>query len=173
MQRIQRFFSKLKQVFSGLPLRAYLLYLLAATVVCTGVTFSSYLSSSSGGDTTRVALFATDVSINIPLDEACYPGCSFEIPIKISNYETKGLTESVCEVSQSYSLEAVTLVGNLPINVEWQNGNSTGSFKATDSATDRTHVLVVTWPINASSTAYEYADEIEVIRVIVTAEQTD
>lgn len=38
-----------------LPLRAYLLYLLVVTFALTGVTFSRYVTSSSGGDAARVA----------------------------------------------------------------------------------------------------------------------
>lgn len=40
-----------------LPIRAYLSYLLAATVVFTGVTFSKYVATSSAGDSARVAKF--------------------------------------------------------------------------------------------------------------------
>lgn len=39
-----------------LPLRAYLLYLLVVTFALTGVTFSRYVTSSSGGDAARVAV---------------------------------------------------------------------------------------------------------------------
>lgn len=38
-----------------LPLRAYLLYLLVASFLMTGVTFSKYITASSGGDDARVA----------------------------------------------------------------------------------------------------------------------
>lgn len=38
-----------------LPLRAYLLYLLVASFLMTGVTFSKYIAASSGGDSARVA----------------------------------------------------------------------------------------------------------------------
>lgn len=173
MQKLKLFFAKVKLFFKRIPLRAYLLYLLAASVVCTGVTFSSYLSTSSGNDETRIALFANDVTVNIPISKECYPGCSFEIPITVSNYEKKGLTSDVCEVSQSYTLNAALLVGNLPLEVVWKSDNSSGSFAANDSATDVTHYVVVTWPVNAESTSYEYADEIEVLRVTVNAEQVD
>lgn len=38
-----------------LPLRAYLLYLLVASFLMTGVTFSKYITASTGGDSARVA----------------------------------------------------------------------------------------------------------------------
>ena len=38
-----------------LPLRAYLLYLLVASFLMTGVTFSKYIAASTGGDSARVA----------------------------------------------------------------------------------------------------------------------
>lgn len=173
MQKMKQILGKLKQFFKRIPLRAYLLYLLAAAVVCTGVTFSSYLSSSNGGDGVQVAMFANDVSVNLPITEACYPGCSFEIPVTVSNYEMDGLTKKVCQVSQEYTLEAQLLVGTLPLTVEWKSNNNSGSFLANDDAKDYTHYVVVTWPIDASTTSYEYADEIEVLRIIAVSEQVD
>ena len=44
-----------------LPLHAYLLYLLVASLLFTGVSFSSYVATTSGADSARVARF--DVTI--------------------------------------------------------------------------------------------------------------
>lgn len=41
------------------PISAYLLYFFLATFLLTGVSFSKYISSSSGGDEARVAKFGT------------------------------------------------------------------------------------------------------------------
>ena len=173
MQKLKIMLLKIKIFFKKIPLRAYLLYLLAASVVCTGVTFSSYLSSSSGGDGAKVAVFANDVSINLPISDDCYPGCSFEVPITVCNYETAGLTKKVCEVSQRYTLEAQLLVGNLPLTIEWKEGNSSGTFNANDPAKDNAHYVIVTWPVEPGSTDYSYADELEVLRIIAVSEQVD
>lgn len=40
-----------------LPVHVYLLYLLVATLIVTGVTFSKYLTSTNAGDSARVAAF--------------------------------------------------------------------------------------------------------------------
>lgn len=45
-----------------LPVRAYLLYLLLATFLITGVTFSKYVTKSSGGDKARVVAI-NDISL--------------------------------------------------------------------------------------------------------------
>lgn len=173
MQKLKQRFAKFKAFVRTLPLRTYLWYLIVASLVCTGITVSSYVSTSRGGDSVRVALFANDVSISVPITEDCYPGCSFEIPITVSNYEVDGLTEYVCDVSQEYTLEAQLLVGNLPLTVSWKNGDDSGLFNANDPATDYTHYVVITWPVDAESVSYEYSDEIEVLRVIAISEQVN
>ena len=173
MKKIKCGFAKIKQYIDGLPLRAYLLYLLVASLVFTGVTFSSYLSTSSGGDSVQIAMFANDVTVNVPISEECYPGCSFEVPVNVSNYETDGMTKYVCQVSQEYTLEARLLVGNLPLTVTWKEGNNSGVFHSGDAPTDNTHYVVVSWPENAYSTGAEFSDEIEVLRIIAVCEQTN
>ena len=55
--------------FKKLPLRVYLLYLVVASLIFTGVTFSSYVSTATGGDVVQVALFAADTSVNIPVTD--------------------------------------------------------------------------------------------------------
>ena len=173
MKKIKCVFSKIKQYVDTLPLRAYLLYLLVASLVFTGVTFSSYLSASTGGDSVQIAMFANDVTVNVPISEECYPGCSFEVPVNVSNYETDGVTKYVCQVSQEYTLEARLLVGNLPLTVSWKEGNNSGIFHAGDSPTDNTHYVIVSWPESAGSQDSALADEIEVLRIIAICEQTD
>ena len=166
--------AAVKKFISKLPLRVYLMYLLVASLVCTGVTFSSYVSTSQGGDSVRVALFANDVSISVPVTAQCYPGCSFEIPITVTNYKTEGLNKYVCEVTQDYTLEATLLVGSLPLEVTFKNGNNTGRLYANSSATEMKHTVVITWPTDNSETRnYDYADEIEVLRITAVCNQAD
>ena len=45
-----------KKIKRGLPLRAYLLYLLVAAFLCTGVAFSKYVTSGVSEDRARVAM---------------------------------------------------------------------------------------------------------------------
>lgn len=50
-----------------LPLRAYLLYLALMSFLLTGVTFSKYVTRSSGGDSARVVKYGTvDISETVP-----------------------------------------------------------------------------------------------------------
>lgn len=59
------------------PLKRYLIYLLIVTFIISGVTFSKYVTSSSGGDSARVAafgnlkLYETDADKN-PVKEQIY-----------------------------------------------------------------------------------------------------
>ena len=175
MQKIKERLKKIKAFVKTLPLRTYLWYFIVASLTCTGITVSSYVSTSRGGDSAMVALFANDVTINLPITGQCYPGCEFEIPITVTNYEMDGLVnKNVCQVSQEYELSAALLVGNLPLEIRWKDDYKSDSFSANDPAIEYTHYIVVTWPIaSGDETNYEYADEIEVLRVSAICEQTD
>ena len=156
-----------------IPLRVWLFYLLLISILFTGVTFASYKSESSGGSTTKVALFANDTAVNIPITEV-YPGCTFEVPITVLNYEG----DKVCEVSERYEIEAILVTERLPLTINWRNdeepnqaGNVYGDMHVAGGKQEKTHTLVVSWP--AGNANYEYADEIEVIRIIIHCEQID
>ena len=81
--------KKLKKI----PLRVWLLYLLLLSTLLTGVSYASYRSESSGGSTTRVALFANDVSVDLTITDFA-PGETREIPITVTNYDD----DKTCEV---------------------------------------------------------------------------
>lgn len=57
-----------------LPIHVYLVYLLVATLVFTGVTFSKYVTSSTGGDSARVAVFG-----ELELTESTWTGDGYII----------------------------------------------------------------------------------------------
>ena len=159
-----------------IPLRVWLFYLLLISILCTGVTFASYKSESSGGSSTRVALFANDTKVDISITEI-EPGMSIEIPITVTNYDENG----ICEVSQSYKMHAEAFVGVLPLKLEWVSvdtknvvGDSvTGQFFVSDGKRDDKHMLVVSWPIDGGYPDADLVNEIEVIRLVVYCEQID
>ena len=159
-----------------IPLRVWLFYLLLISILCTGVTFASYKSESSGGSSTRVALFANDTKVDISITEI-EPGMSIEIPITVTNYDD----DRICEVSQSYRMHAETFVGVLPLKLEWVSvdtknvvGDSvTGQFFLSDGEREHSYKLLVSWPIDGGYPDADLVNEIEVIRLVVYCEQID
>lgn len=166
----------MKKRFKKIPLRIYLLYLVIASLIFTGVTFSSYVSTTSGGDEVRVALFAADTEVTVPVSEV-YPGCSFTIPIRVMNYEETLEGTRICEVSQRFSIEAETLLGRIPLTLTWEQGSAPrGDLFLTDGIGGKRHLdydLIVSWDVSGGYPSHDYADEIEVIRIIARAEQID
>lgn len=77
-----------------LPLRAYLLYLLVASFLMTGITFSKYITASTGGDSARVAtiqeLYITENEGNYDTDNdgkkewVVIPGVDLKKDAKVS-----------------------------------------------------------------------------------------
>lgn len=154
-----------------LPIHLYLIYMIIATLLFTGVTFSSYVSTSEGGDEVQVALFANDTEVILPVTE-CYPGCEFTIQVTVTNYEG----DKVCEVSQAYSITAETVTGSIPLELDWLevDGDPVGNFHINDGEKQvKVYDLKVTWPVTDSNITSEYADEIEVIRIIIDCNQID
>ena len=160
-----------------IPLRVWLFYLLLISILFTGATFASYKSESSGGSSTRVALFANDVNVDLTITDMA-PGKTVEIPISVTNYDENGM----CEVSQSYNMYAEAFVGVLPLKLEWKNvdtnaivGDSVnGQFFVSGGKREHKHKLVVSWPVvDGVYPDASLADEIEVIRLVVHCEQID
>ena len=166
-----------------IPLRVWLFYLLLISILCTGVTFASYKSESSGGSSTRVALFANDAKVDITIKDIVPGGEPIEIPITVTNYDD----DRICEVSQSYKMHAEAFVGVLPLKLEWVSvdtknvvGDSvTGQFFLSDGEREHDYKLVVSWELEEDENGnpiYPDSDlmnEIEVIRLVVHCEQID
>ena len=152
-----------------LPIHIYLLYMILATLIFTGVTLSSYVSTSEGGDSATVALFANDTELTIPIQD-CYPGCEFNITVNVRNYENG----DVCEVSQAFEITAETVLDEIPLKLEWIGVEPRGNFYAIDGERDLQYNLKVSWPVNNGEyPSSDYADKIEVIRLIVDCYQVD
>lgn len=98
-----------------LPMSAYLIYLLVATLMFTGASFSSYVTNSEDGDSARVAAFRIhmDGDENGNLEINCNnPKGTFEAAydFSVQNYTAD---DDVCEVALSYVLKVT-----LPLEVE-------------------------------------------------------
>ena len=151
-------------------LHVILIALALMSVLVTGVTFSSYKSTSEGGDSVQVALFSEDYSFDIPVNENYYPGCEEkQVEITIMNYEG----EKVSEVSQHYTVSAVVLNGRVPLDISFDEGEvdvpAEGDFLVSGGKQTATHIMKINWPIENND--YRYADEIDIIRVTVSQEQ--
>ena len=152
-----------------LPIHIYLLYMIIATLVFTAVTFSSYVSTSEGGDSVKVALFANDAEVLIPLNE-CYPGCDpIEVPITVTNYDD----DKVCEVSQSYSITVQNVFNAIPLKFDWSE-TPVGNFHLGDGRKQtKQYTLTISWPVDGGYPSSELADEIDVVRILVNCDQID
>jgi len=104
--------SKDQQAKKRLPLFTYLTYLLVATIVFTGVTFSGYISTSSGSDEACVAFVTavasgTPLSVNNVIDPAS--NTPFEYKVTVSNAKDG----KVSEVTLAYTI-FIDLPPNFP-----------------------------------------------------------
>ncbi len=180
--------NKTDKIKTKLPIRMYVCLVLVALLLCSTTTFSKYVSSSTGEASAQISIFASDVkSFDVPLD-GYEPGTEKRIAIEIMNYEMHGLDAVVCEVSQRYTITAELLTGRLPIQILWAEGDATdadsvtttsespiGEFRIKDYVGDgrasHTYTMIIKW--DAADSDYKYADEIDVLRVTIAAEQID
>lgn len=147
------------------PLMVYVMYLLVATVVFTGVTFSSYISSTVGQDTARVAKFEVtgtgSFAVNIPA-EAMIPGDSFQQQFIIQN---KG------EVAVELSIAAEMMYNKLPLELTIESvANELTQTLAVGSG-EQTYTLTVSWPSEQDNISW--AGKTDVIRLSISAQQID
>ncbi len=159
-----------------LPIKRYLIYILIAVVLISNTTFSRYVSTSSGGSSVSVALFASDVSyvedVQIPI--SIHPGETVEFHIILTNFELDG-DNRVSQVSQRYKLSHELMANRLPLTVtydkQWNDMQLTNS---NNGKITHTQTITVTWDNSQpGNNDYTLADEIEVIRILVNVEQID
>ena len=161
-------------------LHVVLIALALISVLATGVTFSSYNSTSTGSSTVSIALFANDHHVvDIPLTDFA-PGVTKEVPIEIYNYEG----DKISEVSQRYTLTYELLMDRLPIQISLEedednqatvsieDGVATGDFNLNNGAPEAQSAsfkLIITWP--AEENDHHYSEEIDVVRVTIDSTQ--
>ena len=163
-----------------LPLSAYLTYLLVATLMFTGVSFSRFATTASGEDSARVAVMAMDSTAVINGTLLAAPGESRTFTVTVTNKE--GL--QVCEVAQEYTMYVENLSGNMNLTYEFVDAETTtytdaegvshtavtGSFEAGVEASV-TYTIKVTW--NAGAQPEHMAFEVDALQVVVQAVQVD
>lgn len=165
---------------------SYLLYLALAGMVVFGVSYARYSSTVNGGGKAAVAAMAMTGEItSSEIDVGgMRPGDQKTVTFTVANVDS---ANRVSEVEQNYSITIKT-AGNLPFTFAlrpdagvaspagglaaaggvWRTAVQ-GSLPAETSASHG-YTLTITWP--ADQAAPEYADEIDVVTLIVDAEQT-
>ena len=168
-----------------IPVSVYMIYMLVVILTMTGVTLSGYVSSAHGADVVRVAVMATDVKLTIADQIPGHPGSSTVIPVEITNKED----DTICEVSQNYTLKVQALTDNIPLEYGlYSNDKCTellakttseaddkllkvsGMFEAATEKTDKYWINIV-WPEKENQTSYAF--EIDGFEIIIDAEQID
>jgi len=148
------------------PIFVYVGYLLVATVIFTGVTFSGYISSTMGNDQARVAKFdvkETGVQELFIDAEAMLPGDQFSTPINITNSS---------EVAVELTINATLMHGNLPLVLSINNTSAVDyTYTLAPNSTMTEFPLVVEWPKEENDPAW--AGMTDMIRVVVSAVQKD
>lgn len=154
------------------------------TIIILSISFSRYESTVASDSTTRVAIMATDVSVDAQVPVGAYPGSDPVVcPITITNKDGN----NVCEVAQSFTIEVErSTTENLPLTFELYRdeycteilqADENGIYSADDfrfTAKDEqemTFYLKINWPEDKNDEAY--ALEIEHFAINVVATQID
>lgn len=158
-----------------LPLSAYLTYLLVATLLFTGVSFSKFAATTSENETAEVAVMAMDTSYVIAEDLSIAPGETVEFTVTLTNKKDN----RICEVKQNYSMSVENLTNNMALafdyfrmdgTTETKLDSVTGTFSA-NIEESTTYKIKITWtgaPQPASS-----AFEVDGLRIVIKTEQID
>lgn len=158
-----------------LPLSAYLTYLLVATLLFTGVSFSKFATTSSGEDSARVAVMAMDTSYVIAEELPIAPGETVEFTVTLTNKEE----DRICEVTQNYFMTVENLTNNMALSYDYflmdgANAKVQDSVSGTFHAgveESATYKIKITWtgtPQPASS-----AFEVDGLKIVIKTEQVD
>ena len=154
------------------PLCVYLLYILVAVSLFTGITASRYLASDSCDDNASAAAVALSTSVDGADSITLTPGGQDSYSFTVSNHEAG----AVAQVALQYD---VVVAGNLPAGVTMQldekdGTNSEGEYIFSDAGIlpageedDKAHTLTLTADTNSSA-----ASPVEVT-VTIHAEQID
>jgi len=168
-----------------LPLKAYLMYLIVATLLFTGVSLSKYAISAGGEDGAGVAkvYFSSDMDEDYNLNITAAPGNEADEDATFELQLFNKTNAIISEVDLSYSVKIENLTNNLPLTFKFyrKEANSTltlldstentvtGKFEAGADASI-TYVIKIIWDeVPPESASYE----VDSIRVTVTSEQDD
>lgn len=133
---------RIKNLFSNLPLKRYLLYLCVTLFLTTGVTFSKYISSTTNDDSARVVEFGnltltetdiTETSIFAPgIDIEKNPKVSFSVN-ETSAYVYVAITAEDWSFSDTSGICSFTIDDKL----SWQVNSDDWIFLSYDSENSR------------------------------------
>ena len=149
-----------------LPVATYLVYLLIATFLFTGVSFSKYATTASGSDEARVAAFDFEFVLTGSGNQSevvavdTYPGMDKTYTVKVTDKS---------EVAMKYKVTAENLTDNTPIAVALEHNGTAYDNEYLTEGGDLT--LKLEW--DSKDNAAVYAGEVDAIRITVTAEQID
>ena len=154
------------------------------TIIITLISFSRYVTTVTTDATTRVALMADSVSVDLNLEEGMQPGYEAIYPIVITNKDEEG---NICEVSQQFTIEIEREKDkNLPLTLTLykdencteivepdENGIYTSNeFKLNAGDEEaKTYYLKINWPSEENNVELSY--EMGYIKVNVTITQLD
>lgn len=154
------------------PLSVWLAYLLVATLIATGVTFSGYVTEAQGSDSARVAKFevseitsgeTTLLLLDLDTTQVVGPGMTMEHPIVVKNNS---------EVAIRYTLTATQTTFNLPkLTFTFVNVDDSSSGAELAPGAEGSYKLQISWPENAND--IKYAGQVDLIQLTLRAEQVD
>lgn len=156
-----------------LPLHAYLLYLLMATVLFTGVTIARFTTSVSGSSAARVARFEVSADTNAPatavLDCAgANTSVSYDLTVT-SESEVTVKYDVIVKLGKALSTGVtMTLGGKAPSSVSGSTYTFTDVGTIAAGGGEKTHAMVFT-----ASAATLTADYITSVQITVRTEQVD
>ena len=149
-----------------LPVATYLVYLLIATFLFTGVSFSKYATTASGSDEARVAAFDFEFVLTGSGNQSevvavdTYPGMDKTYTVKVTDKS---------EVAMKYKVTAENLTNNTPIAVTLEHNSTAYDHEYLTESGD----LALKLEGDSKDNAAAYAGEVDAIRITVTAEQID
>ena len=158
-----------------LPLSAYLTYMLVATLLFTGVSFSKFATTTVSEDNARVAIMAADIDYAIDQELRIAPGETQEITVTLTNKEGG----RVCEVTQDYTLTVENLTNNMALTYEYflvddetetKKDSATGTFYAGEE-NSVTYKIKISW--GTAPQPANMAFEVDALKIVVKTEQVD
>jgi len=157
-----------------IPLNAYLGYLLIVTLAVTGITFSGYVTKSTGEDSARVARFVVTAE---SVEQATFnfsdliPGdtCKWEFDVEFDSEvaaQCKMLLTSTGNLPLEYTLTHNETTKNVTLSEPLDIYQVAAGYKGT-----QTFILTVTWDENDNN--IEYMGMADAVTLSITTEQID
>lgn len=167
---IERLFRPAKKSGKRPPVFVYVGYLLVATVIFTGVTFSGYISTTVGSDQARVAKFDVDIA-GSGMQEILV-GVKDMMPGDIINKEFQITNSS--EVAVELVITATLMYDNLPLDltVSSMDAKAGATFEMAAGASEP-YILAIHWPNVEGKNGHELAGKADMIRVVINVMQKD